>query len=98
MRIGGGPPTSLTWASTSSAMVRTWRRLFPLVITNASVIDSTPPTSRTTVFSAFLAEAARAAVVTQFRISSSVAPLSIEALSIEIPTDHDGDVDDVERL
>src|SRR5437588_4129884 len=93
MRIGGGPPTSLTWASTSSAMVRTWRRLCPLVMTKASVIDSTPPTSRTTVFSAFLAEAARAAVVTQCRMASSVTPLSIEVLA-----DHHRDVDHVERL
>src|SRR4051812_7330917 len=90
---------SLTWASTSSAIVTTWRRLRPLVMTKASVIARTSPTSRTRMSSPFLAEAARAAVVTQCRMSSSVAPsLSIEALAIEILADDDGDVDDVERL
>src|SRR4051794_23683133 len=93
MRIGAGPPVALTWASTSSAMVRTWRRLCALVITKASVIDRTSLTSSTTVCSAFLEEAARAAVLTQCRMSSSVAPLSIEVLA-----DDHGDVDDVERL
>src|SRR3954454_2937482 len=86
-------------------MVWTCRRLFPLVITKASVIDSTPLTSRTTVFSAFLAEAAWAAVVTQCRMVSRVAPslstavpVRTAVLSIEVSADDDGDVDDVERL
>src|SRR5437016_1832114 len=39
-------------------MVSTCLRLCPFVITKASVIDKTSPPSRTTVFSAFLAEAA----------------------------------------
>src|SRR4051794_17930756 len=84
-------------------MVRTCRRLSPLVITKASVIDNTPPTSRTTVFSAFLAEAAWAAVITQCRMVSRVATsLSVcvetARLPIEILADDDGDIDDVERL
>src|SRR5438067_7615508 len=92
--MGEGPPTAFTWASTSSAIVRTCRRLPPLVMTKASVIASTPPTSRTMVFSAFLAEAARAAVVTQCRMVSRVAP----SLSMKVLADDDGDIDDVERL
>src|SRR3954463_5409188 len=73
-------------------------------MTNASVIASTSPTSRTTVSSPFFAEAARAAVVTQCRMASSVAPslsieaLPIEALPIEVLADDDGDVDNVEWL
>src|SRR5438270_6230233 len=92
--MGEGPPTSLTCASTSSAIVSTCRRLLALVITKASVMESRSPTSKTMVFSAFFAEAARAAVVTQYRMASSVAP----SLAIEILADDDGDVDDVQRL
>src|SRR5437868_11420062 len=98
--MGEGPPTSLTCASTSSAIVSTCRRLLALVITKASVIESRSPTSRTMVCSPFFAEAARAAVVTQCRMASSVAPSlnPFELLPIEILADDDGDVDDVERL
>src|SRR4051812_15568897 len=88
---------ALTWASTSSAIVDTCRRFRPLVTTNASVIPRTPPTSSTTVSSAFLAEAARAAVVTQCLISSSVVS-SLSLLPIEVLADDDGDVDDADRL
>src|SRR3954454_10508533 len=65
IRSGAGPPLSLTFSSTSSAMVRTRRGLPALVITKASVMASTLPTSRITVSSPFLPSAARAAAMHQ---------------------------------
>src|SRR2546421_4573941 len=102
MRSGEGPSSSLTRASTSSAMVRTWRRLVPLVITKASVMASTSPTSSTIVSSPFLSAAALAAVVTQCRMSSiarsSSALPPVEPRALEILAHHDRDVDHVEGL
>src|SRR5690348_4133559 len=57
----------------------------------------TPPTSSTTVSSAFLAEAARAAVVTQCLISSR-ASSSLSVLPIEVLANDNGDVDDTDGL
>src|SRR3954465_1661080 len=84
-------------------MVSTCRRLLALVITKASVMERTPPTSRTTVFSAFLAEAAWAAVITQCRMVSRVATsLSVCVETAPFPigklSHNEGDIDGVGRL
>src|SRR6516165_10136345 len=72
MRKGAGPPASLIRSSISSTMVRTWCGLPPLVITNASVITRMGPTARITGSSPFLADAAPAATLHQWRMSSIV--------------------------
>src|SRR5260221_911918 len=71
--MGDGPPSAFPRASTSSAIVSTWRRLVPLAMTKASVMASASPTSRAHTSRPPLAEAASAARPTPCRISSSAA-------------------------
>src|SRR5579875_999032 len=61
IRDGPGPPACLTFNSTSSTIVRTWRGLVPLVRTKASVIDTSSPMAKITVSWPCLSDAARAA-------------------------------------
>src|SRR5579875_1843152 len=59
--IGLPAPACFNWRSTSSLIVRTWRRLAPLVMTKASVSPISCSTCRTMVPRPNLDEAARAA-------------------------------------
>src|SRR5262252_10211711 len=69
--VGGAESWSFMAFSISSTIVRTCLTLLPLVITNASVIERMSPTSRATMSSPFLADAAAVATATRRRTAGA---------------------------